>query len=388
MKNEKLQRELGITEDEIKAIKIYQGANIPKIALTRCGDAHKIMNSLMFPGISEELSRIFIEGEYSLNPEALLKPEEILKIQEDLYSAMYKYGKQKKGKEKTVRFGRKSSTSEMKKRGEIVQNLSTTKNFEEVLAFEKNIGDYFEIEIEPGTACIDINEILGKESQFYEEDEILIAPYNKVEINEKELTEKNMKELEENEIDTDIIGKKLVVKVSPLPSNSKIFKRLNRRERKDKEEKLRYLNDENNKRISCNLITKLIEIKKKSLEGELDIIRKDLSEEEIIKGEILNKEQFLKLIDPEDLEIYSKWKEAYQTVLRYNIREKVNEIEKWNKEKQAKKEKKEIYKNIKEDELNNLTEERSDLALKETLKILREKENIRPRKTNEYERGS
>lgn len=388
MKEENLQRKLGITEEELEAVKIYQGAEIPRIALAIDGGAYKIMNSLLFPGIDNELSRIFIEGDYRFNPKALLKPEEILKIQEDLYAAMYKYGKQKKEKEKTVRFGRKSSTGEMKRRGEVVQNLSTTKNFDEVLAFEKNVSDYFEIEIEPGAACIDMGEILGKEDKFQEE-EILIAPYNKVEISEEEFTEENMKELGENDVDTDIIGKKLVVKVSPLPYNSKIFKRLNRRERKDKEEKLKYLNDENNKKISCNVITKLIEIKEESFDDEeFDIIIEALSEGEISEEEILNKEQILELIDPEELEIYSKWKEAYQTVLRYNIRERVNEIEKHNKEKQAKKEKKEIYKKIKEDELNNLTEERSDLALKETLKVLGEKENIRPRETNEDERGS
>ena len=383
MKEENLQRKLGITEEELEAVKIYQGAEIPRIALAIDGGAYKIMNSLLFPGIDNELSRIFIEGDYRFNPKALLKPEEILKIQEDLYSAMYKYGKQKKEKEKTVRFGRKSSTGEMKRRGEVVQNLSTTKNFDEVLAFEKNVSDYFEIEIEPGVACIDIEEILGEEDKFHEE-EILIAPYNKVEIREEELTEKNMKELGENAIDTDIIGKKLVVKVRPLPSNSKNFKRLSRRERKDKEEKLKYLNDENNKKISCNLITKLIEIKEGSFErkGELYNIGEDLPEEEI-----LNKNQILKLIDPEELEVYSKWKEAYQTVLRYNIRERVNEIEKQNKEKQARKEKKEIYKNIRDDALREMTKERSGLALKEISKVLGEKENIKPRETKEYMKG-
>ena len=52
-----------------------------------------------------------------------------------------------------------------------------------------------------------------------------------------------------------------------------------------------------------------------------------------------------------------------------------------------KKAKKEIYDKIKEYELYELAEECSGLALKEIFKVLGEKENIRPRETNEYMKG-
>lgn len=289
---------LGINYSEKKALQIYQGQDLGKMM-----DAYAIMNMLMFPGLIKEKSNFFNYDYSRINPEVIRDPKELIDIVLNMYSAMYKYGRNVKDEKRVFRVESTDTTEILQDVNETISFMSTTEDrgnikyyFDEGV-FVKNKTSIVEIIIPPNTPYVDFSVLeeggYDKEGGSNGEEEILIAPFLPIDIEEEEIDEDwiELHDLKGN------IPKKQIIKI--LPQEDIIP--LSKEEEEDKKASLSILYDE--------------EIHSEAI-AFLEDCKKYKTMEDALAG-----------ISPERVEKYLKWKEAFQKSIRYLYREVALDID-------------------------------------------------------------
>ena len=234
---------------------------------------------------------------------AIRDPQELLDVSVNLYSAMYKYGKQAKSTVQTKRVDREASIAPMRQKGEIISNFSTSLQPEFDMLFSKSNMILIETEILPGAVCADFQRIFDSVNAVYNmntEEEVLIAPFSPIEIESLELSEeeKEMRDIDMNPP----VGKYRVVVKPPEKAQP-----LTEKEQKHKERMQKIFEDP------------FIQDQAASFLDTLQAICEN--------NRGISKEQALKYFSQNEIQTYIQWKEAFQSVLRYRTREIALEIE-------------------------------------------------------------
>lgn len=193
--------QISMTQEELNAILFYTGAN-DRIRLEglpeeeqqfyRIPDAYEGMNTLLFPGISNEQARLR-EGR-KLKVTLLEHLPELLGTYISLYSAMWKYPKMPcvKKARYTVRIDRMDSLDSFKQ-GKTCSMLSTSRGKAGIKKYKKKAHLLLlEFLIPDDMGYLDVNEILGMDSIHPEEEEILLPPFLDIELMEMTMTEEEM----------------------------------------------------------------------------------------------------------------------------------------------------------------------------------------------------
>lgn len=191
------------TLKEIDAIRYYQGdirkrnkeRQIVKDEMEEgffgTPSAYRTMNCLMFDGIINEENRIS-EGNGKIIPELLLEVEKIIEVFCDIYRAMCKYVSEFGNNEKmlTYRTDRKVSVEEMKK-GYTVSFVSTSRNDMPEEFLQRKTGlVLLNFVFSQKIPHLDFRRILKEDYLFKEQDEVLLPPFLKIELERVELTER------------------------------------------------------------------------------------------------------------------------------------------------------------------------------------------------------
>lgn len=185
--------------EQIRSLKFYQGStdlkveNAARKEFYSTPKAYQTLNSLMYPGIENEKTRVCREGQ-KLAPGLLYNTTEILKVYENIFSLMKADKKpeyiHESGCLTTYRTEREI-TLQLLNAGSTVSLTSTSR--------KPDLGNYFrkkdgllilEFEISSDVPYVDVNAILGSDNQFFEQQEILLPPFLKVKLSSQQLTEK------------------------------------------------------------------------------------------------------------------------------------------------------------------------------------------------------
>ena len=298
---------LSFTDEEKYAIKVYEGVSPGGGPLANSYNSYETMNAMLFPGIINEVTRIFDDRKY-LIPDSIRNADELMTLTDNLYSAMYKYGKtmsrdmDENDTVKVLRVDRSASFPLMELRGEILSNFSTTTASHYKTMFKKAKITLVEANIEPGASCIDFSAALGNDYQYDSEQEILIAPFSKVEMQEVELSdsEKRITDLSGNPPERKILMTvKSQEKATPLSTE----------ETEDKENLMKVFSDP---------------VKRENAATFLELIH-SLHQSGYSKEQVL---QMFQTTYVDKFNDYMEWKNAFQTVFRYHTREIALSIDK------------------------------------------------------------
>lgn len=206
-----------ITQEELRSLLYYQG-EVEKIQLNSSelelrkfysiNNAYETINMLLFPGIENEKSRLWTEKR-RIDEQILDNMDELLNVYGNLYAAMCKYTRYKsehRQDEATIFTYRddRRHTYVCMENGENSSFLSTSKVMDReppvdgsVKYFQKKDGlVLMNIEAQDTLEHIDLNEVLGEQSGFPDEEEILYPPFLYLSTEQLSLTEKE-KELKD-----------------------------------------------------------------------------------------------------------------------------------------------------------------------------------------------
>ncbi len=285
-------RPLDYSKAEMFAIRIYEGVNPGGGTLGDDLEAYKTINAMNYPGIANELERIF-DDKAVINPTAIFQSTELMSTSLDLYSVMYKYGQRMTKDRKGYRVDRASAAKLIYETGRVVSNFSTSttgyKNFSKAdIALE-------EVVIKKGTPCADFKEVFGaKDYELSGESEILVAPGALV-VSEAPRPPQSPEELKMKNKSFKPASAVYVMTVSP-PEKPK---ELTQAEEEDMFQSEIFLHDEKNRARAATFITKLVDL---SHQG-------------------YSKDEAMKIISEDDMKAYLAWKEAFQRVYGYATRQ-------------------------------------------------------------------
>jgi len=256
------------------------------------------MNSMLFPGINNELERIFDDKTF-LSAESIYQSDELMERMVDLYTVMYKCGLRMSSDRNGYRVDRTSTAQMMIQQGKTVSNFSTSSTgYKE---FPKSDITLVHAIIEKGTPCADFKAILGDDGyELKSESELLVAPFCPIEVLEERLPETKTEKSIKN-FTAGLASKVYKIKVSPP-------------------EKVTHFNDE-----------EIEEYEKQRVIFEDDIKREKsasfISKLMYLRRDGFSKEECLYIMDQKDLNEYLEWKNAFQSVYKYNIRQRILEID-------------------------------------------------------------
>lgn len=246
-----------LTLKEIDAVRYYQGDirkrdkndQIVKDEIQEgfwgIPSAYLTMNCLMFDGVINEQNRI-LEGNGKIVPELLLEIEKIIEVFCDIYRAMCKYVSELESDKKmlTFRTDRKVSVEEMKK-GYTVSFVSTSKNaIPEEFFQRKTELVLLNFAFPQKIPHLDFSKILKEDYLFKEQEEVLLPPFLKIELEKMELTERE-------KLYCDINGQ------SPCAKYFAEVKGIGGRNLEDEEQKRKILDSGRNRR-SAEILKKMI----------------------------------------------------------------------------------------------------------------------------------
>ncbi|MCC8047375.1 MAG: hypothetical protein LIP12_18135 [Clostridiales bacterium] len=199
-------RDYGISQEEKNALLFYQGGG-KNIKLSsdqaylrgfyNSYYYHDMINVLLMPGVGNEKARLREEHRL-LDIEMLDQMEELLAVYCRIYSAMCKYAAagNRRCVEGSYRIDR-VNTLDYLKQGQMYSFMSTTllsKRFNPANYCNKNGLVILQVEqCNEAVEYIDLNAVLGLDSAYPEEDEILFAPFTLVRLEEIELNEEEMR---------------------------------------------------------------------------------------------------------------------------------------------------------------------------------------------------
>ena len=294
---------LDYSEAEKFAIRIYEGVNPGGGSLGDDMNAYKTINAMNYPGISNELERIF-DDKSAINPSAIFQHAELMQKSLDLFSVMYKYGQRMTKDRRGYRVDRASAAKLVYETGKTVSNFSTSttgyKNFSKAdIALE-------EVTIMQGTPCADFKEVLGMyHYELATESEILVAPGCIVDSKPPRAPET----AEEKKMKNKSYGPASAVYEMTISAPEKP-KELTQEEEEDVFKSEMFISDVENRKKAASFIAKLLDL---SHQG-------------------YSKEDVMKVIDPDELANYLEWKEAFQRVYQYRTRQIALEIDRKVKE--------------------------------------------------------
>ena len=289
---------LDYSEAEKFAIRIYEGVSPGGGTLGDDLQAYKTINAMNYPGISNELERIF-DDKSGINPSAIYQVSELMQKSLDLYTVMYKYGQRMTRDRKGYRVDRASAAKLVYETGKTISNFSTStsgyKNFSKAeIALE-------EVVIKQGTPCADFKEVLGVQNyELMTESEILVAPGCIVESKPPRAPEsESEKKMKNKSYGLATAVYEMTVSAPERPQD------LTQEEEEDVFQNDLYISDVEHRKEAASFIAKL-----------LDLAHQGYS-----------KEDAMAIMDPEDMAAYLEWKEAFQRVYRYRTRQLAVEID-------------------------------------------------------------
>ena len=154
------------------------------------GDAYIVINALLMPGISNEKARLKEEGK-KVDLSIFKHMDELVKVYCRLYSAICKYTYFYKHNDQyhTYRADR-MNTLEFLEYGQMYSFMSTKKCNDKNEDFHKKDGILLlEVKAHGSIEHIDVNGVLGQESEYPNEQEILFAPFVLLDKESLEMTE-------------------------------------------------------------------------------------------------------------------------------------------------------------------------------------------------------
>lgn len=296
MEARKLREKLGITEDELFAIKVYEGVAPHKAgresSFSSSHTSYEAINALLFPGMLNEAVRCCEDGK-TLNVNSIEEADEMLRIVTDIYSAMCKYSKAVESNQSVSRLDRSMSYDSMKRTG--TTNSFASCSFGKIQGnFKKAHVTIFHMDVEPGAKCADFRRILGPSNYSYKnERELLIAPYATIEM--EEIDRANWTNEERNI--TDLNGGQADRCIKAKVKAGEPAKPLTPEEKKAQQEAMTIFYDPNLRKKAS---TALIMLNGNYGKNPHDVIY-------TIPSDVRNG--------------YLEWKNAYHTVLKFRMRE-------------------------------------------------------------------
>ena len=186
------------TNDELNSLRYYKGA-VNQIVLLEdkvlmqdfysIPNAYEVLNMLLYPGNDNEQARI-VNEKRQIPDEMLDHMSEVLKVYENLATAIYKYAysRHEQVAVKAHRFDREASLNVLEQ-GQNSAFLSATLA-PDLLYFHEKKGLILEqIEVPATVEYLDFNEVLGCQSDLAEEREILFPPFLRLKLERAELTD-------------------------------------------------------------------------------------------------------------------------------------------------------------------------------------------------------
>lgn len=161
------------TEDELDAIRLYVGEGIDSEFYTGDDKTYTIINGLMKPG--NVFSEIGPPSRRTALCNIINNPQGFLEVCGNLYSAMHKYGKTIKTPIHAVRA--EGAVNDLLNSGKTRSFFSMTIGEEVLQGFSRNSTSELRADVECGTDCINIAEILQGDYSMSNENELLVAPY-------------------------------------------------------------------------------------------------------------------------------------------------------------------------------------------------------------------
>lgn len=192
--NGKFQKDVNLTEQEKLSLLFYQGGSTKITEMVKDStlygfyeikNIHNLLNAFLFPGIVNEEIR-FLDEKKGIELHAFDHIDKLIGVYEDVYSAMCKYTLKNKGTDIYVYRGdRKNSYNYFSVSGEYPSFISTSYNREKAIEFtlEKE-GILLEIEAPEDIVYINMNDALGSDSAYPDEEEILFPPFLKLDYEE------------------------------------------------------------------------------------------------------------------------------------------------------------------------------------------------------------
>ena len=292
---------LHFSEKEKNALMIYEGASPGGCAAGIDSNSYKTLNTVMFPGIENELTRVF-DDHQMLNPTVIFQTKEMLDYYHNLHSTMYKFSYQQDKPQLVRRVDRTQSFDEITQKKELVSSFSTTLNYFPTEFSKKHI-TLVEAQVMPGAMCVDFEKVLGDEYQHYMEREVLIAMGSHVEI-EQVVPRDELNEYEKSvkAIDGSNPDQKIVMKILPLPKAKEPTKEQIEQNEKDKQFVLNY--------------------------GNRDRVATFIARMSNMGGLKVPKSRAKEILPQEEIEFYLKWKGALQNVVKFDLEKTRYEIDK------------------------------------------------------------
>lgn len=199
--------QLVYTNDELNSLRYYKGA-VNQIVLPEdkaqmkgfysISNAYEVLNMLLYPGKDNEQIRILNEKR-QIPDEMLDHMSEVLKVYENLATVIYKYtySRHEQVAVNAQRFDREVALNDLKQ-GQNSGFLSASLA-PDLPYFHEKAGLILEEIVAPATVeYLDVNEVLGCQSDLAEEREILFPPFLKLKLEQTELSD-----LEKNYQDCD-----------------------------------------------------------------------------------------------------------------------------------------------------------------------------------------
>lgn len=161
------------TEEELDAIRLYVGEVIDSKFCTGDDKSYVIMNGLMKPG--NVFAEIGTPKQIEILSNVINNPQEFLKVCENLYSAMHKYGKTIKEPIHAVRA--EQAVDVLLKEGKTRSFFSMTIGEKAIEGFAKENESILEADITGNVDCINVADVLQGDYTMANESELLVAPY-------------------------------------------------------------------------------------------------------------------------------------------------------------------------------------------------------------------
>ena len=316
---------LEVTPDEVKAVEQYIGSKNYVTSESNSQDGiavayvYEMYNSLFYPGLENERSRIIDEGK---NPpyRALSGMRNMLKFSKDLYTALYKSSRLSPEGVKVSRVDRVSTIEAMEENGGVVvSNFSTTVG-EPNEIFTKRHTALVSGRLTRGVVAGDFKRILGgRYGMYHEEQEVLIAPGTKVDIKEEEITDEENKFAVYN---LDKVERKVSMDFYPP---GRYIDPLSPEERNDKYNQLGILLDPERERKAQEFIQRLMDVRdEKSVTVK---VPKDRKLSRPVKELTISFDEAVDLAGRDLAESYLEFKAAFRKYYEYMTREVAMEIE-------------------------------------------------------------
>ncbi len=232
------------TEKELEAIRLYVGEAVDSKFYTGDDKAYTVINGLMKPG--NVFSEIGPPNQREVLCSAIDNPQEFLKICENLYSAMHKYGKTIKEPIHAVRA--EQAVDDLLKAGKTRSFFSMTIGEDALKDFAKENTSILEADIKGNVDCINVADVLQGDYTMANENELLVAPYTSF---ESEVLDEQQVEIELYD-GTMTVGKKRCQLEFSEDAKSQ---ELSQEEKEDYQKYLSIFMDENLRSVAKNYIT-------------------------------------------------------------------------------------------------------------------------------------